>query len=267
LGAQLRLLMLLITTLFALAPVALLAQEPPTPPSPPATPGAPLTPATPAAPAAPAMKRAIEWKQFEYTCEGGTKLRVYLHNQTAKVVYKDKAYLMRQTRSADGGRYSDAKVVWWSKGNGGFLQEDAPDGNGEMIVKGCELDKPMNAEAAPGTVGGTVSYLSRMALPASAIIEVKLQDVSLADAPAKVIAKEEIALGERQVPVPFELKFDPTKIDPKHTYSVSASILVNGELRFISDKAYPVLTRGNPARTEVIVKPVTRPAPPVKPGP
>jgi uncharacterized lipoprotein YbaY len=211
------------------------------------------------------MKRAIEWKQFEYTCEGGAKLQVNLHNETAKVMYKDKVYLMKQTRSADGGRYSDGKVVWWSKGNGGFLQEDAPDGNGEMIVKGCELDKPMNAGAIPGTVSGTVSYLSRMALPASAIIEVKLQDVSLADAPAKVIAKEEIPLGERQVPVPFELKFDPGKIDPKHTYSVSASILVDGQLRFISDKAYPVLTRGNPTHVDVIVKPVTRPAPAAKP--
>jgi uncharacterized lipoprotein YbaY len=211
------------------------------------------------------MKRAIEWKQFEYTCEGGAKLRVYLHNETAKVVYKDTVYLMRQTRSADGGRYSDGKVVWWSKGNGGFLQEDTPDGNGEMIVKGCELDKPANAQAQPGTVSGTVSYLSRMALPASAIIEVKLQDVLLADAPARVIAKEEIPLGERQVPVPFELKFDAAKIDPKHTYWVKASILVDEQLRFISDKAYPVLTQGNPTHVELIVKPVTQPAPAAKP--
>jgi putative lipoprotein len=254
-GARLRLLMLPITALLALAPVALLAQVPPAPP--PATPGAPATPSPPAAPAAPAVKRAIEWKQFEYRCEGGAKLRVYLHNETAKVVYKDKVYLMRQTRSADGDRYSDERVVWWSKGNGGFLQEDTPDGNGEMIVKGCELDKPMDAEAKLDTVSGMVSYLSRIALPASAIIEVKLQDVSLADAPAKVIAKEEIALGERQVPVPFELKFDPEKIDAKHMYAVSASILVNGELRFVSDEAYPVVTRGNAAHVEVIVKPVT----------
>jgi len=112
-----------------------------------------------------------------------------------------------------------------------------------------------------------VSYLSRMALPAIAIIEVKVQDVSLADAPAKMIAKEEIAMGERQVPVPFELKFDPAKIDPKHTYTVSARILVDGELRFRSDKAYAVLTRGNPGLVEVIVKPLTKPAPPVKQGP
>jgi putative lipoprotein len=257
--------MLPITALLALAPVALLAQESPAPPSPPAAPDAPASPSPSAAPAAPAVKRAIEWKQFEYRCEGGSKLRVYLHNETAKVVYKDQVYLMRQTRSADGGRYSDGRVVWWSQGKGGFLQEDTPDGNGEMIVKGCELDKPMDAEAKSGTVSGLVSYLSRIALPASAIIEVKLQDVSLPDAPAKVITKEEIALGERQVPVPFELKFDPGKIDPKHMYSVSASILVNGELRFISDKAYPVLTRGSAAHVEVLVKPVTRSTPAAKP--
>jgi putative lipoprotein len=264
-GARLRLLILPITAVLALAPVALLAQGPPAPPSPPATPGAPATPSPPAAPAAPAVKRAIEWKQFEYSCEGGAKLRVYLHNETAKVVYKDEVYLMKQTRSADGDRYSDERVVWWSKGNGGFLQEDTPDGNGEMILKGCELDQPTGAQAKPGTLSGMVSYLSRIALPASAIIEVKLEDVSLADAPAKVITKEEIALGERQVPVPFELKFDPEKIDAKHMYSVSASILVNGELRFISDKAYAVLTRGNPAHLEVIVKPVTRSTPAAKP--
>jgi putative lipoprotein len=211
------------------------------------------------------MKKAFEWKQFEYTCEDGTKLRVYLHNETVKVVYKDKVYLMKQTRSADGGRYSDGKVLWWSKGNGGFLQEDTPDGNGEMIQKGCELDKPTNGEAVAGTVSGTVSYLSRMGLPASAIIEVQLQDVSLADAPAKLVAKEEMALGERQVPVPFELKFDAGKIEPQHMYSVRASILVNGQLRFASDKAYPVLTRGNPAHVEVIVKLVSQPGPAAKP--
>jgi len=245
-----------ITAVFAFVPAALWAQEPATPPSP---------PAAPASPATPAMKKAIEWKQFEYTCEGGAKLRVYLHNETVKVVTKEKVYLMKQTRSADGGRYSDGKVVWWSKGNGGFLQEDTPDGNGEMMQKGCELDKPMNAEATAGTVSGTVSYLSRMALPASAIMEVRLQDVSQADAPAKVIAKEEIALGERQVPIPFELKFDSRKIEPQHTYSVGASIVVNGELRFLSDKTYPVLTRGNPAHAEVVVKAVSRSGTAAKP--
>jgi putative lipoprotein len=251
LGTRLRPFSFLIIAQLALVPAVLSAQEPPPPPTP-----------TPAAPA-PAVKRAIEWRQFSYTCEGGAKLKVYLHNETVKVAFKDKVYLMRQTPSGSGVRYSDGKVVWWSKGNGGFLQADTPDGNGDMIVKGCELDKPLSSETTSGLVSGTVSYLVRMALPPSAIVEVKLQDVSRADAAATVIAKERITLGDRQVPVPFELKFDPAKIDERHLYSVSGRILVDGQLRFTSDKAYPALTRGNPAHTELLLKPVT-PGPPAK---
>lgn len=201
------------------------------------------------------VRPAIQWKQFDYTCEGGTKLTVYLHNETAKVRYLGTAYLMTRTRSADGNRYSDGRVIWWGKGNGGFLAEDTPDGNGKMIVKDCQLDKPAKASLAAGSITGTVSYLERIALPPNAVIQVRLEDVSRADAPAKTIAQERITLGDRQVPVPFELKFDPKTIDEKHTYVVTARIVVDDELRFLSDKAYPVLTRDNPLRVEMILKP------------
>ncbi len=220
---------------------------------------------TSAQPAKPStnVKPAMEWKRFDYTCDAGAKLTVYLHNTTVRVRFKDNTYLMQQVPSADGGRYSDGKVVWWGKGNGGFLQQDTPDGNGEMIVKDCKLDKPLNADAADAnTITGTVSYRQRIALPPTAVIQVQLLDVSLADAPDKMLAEEKITLGNKQVPVPFTLKFDPAKIDQNQTYSVSAQILVDGELRFKSDTAYLVLTRGNPARVNVIVKQVTPAAPP-----
>ncbi|MGB9436093.1 MAG: YbaY family lipoprotein [Candidatus Acidiferrum sp.] len=220
-----------------------LGQEPGAPPS-------ETRPGTP--PVHNNVRRAMQWKPFDYTCEGGAKLTVYLGEQLAKIRFGESAYLMKQTVSADGNRYSDGKVLWWGKGNGGFLQEDTPDGNGKMIVKDCKLDKPLNG----GTVSGTVSYLQRVALPPNAVIQVQLQDVSLADAPAKVIAEETINLGQRQVPVPFELNFDTAKIDPKHSYSLSAKVTVDGELRFTNGQSYPVLTRGNPSRVDMILKPV-----------
>jgi len=92
-------------------------------------------------------------------------------------------------------------------------------------------------------------------LPPNAVMQVRLEDVSLADAPAKTIAQQRIPLGDRQVPVPFELKFDPTKIDERHTYVVTARIVVDDQVRFLSDKAYPVLTRDNPLRVKMILKP------------
>jgi membrane-bound inhibitor of C-type lysozyme len=91
------------------------------------------------------VRPAIKWKRFDYSCEGGAKIAVYLHNTTAKIRTHEKVYLMRQTSSADGVRYSDGKVLWWGKGDTGFLQEDAPDGDGKILAKGCVLDKPGEA--------------------------------------------------------------------------------------------------------------------------
>jgi putative lipoprotein len=214
----------------------------------------PPPPAPPLAPAKPSsnMRPQYQWKRFDYTCEGGAKLIVFLHSNTAKVRFKDSNYLMRQTPSADGGRYSDGKVVWWGKGNGGFLQEDSPDGDGTMIVKDCQLEKPLNGEAA-GEVTGTVSYLQRNSLPPTAVIVVQLQDVSKADAPAHVVAEEKITLGEHQVPVKFSIKFDPSKIEQKNRYAIGALILDNGRLRFVNEKSYPVLTQGNPNHVDLIL--------------
>ena len=101
---------------------------------------------------------------------------------------------MTRTRSADGNRYSDGKVIWWGKGNGGFLAEDTPDGTGKMIVKDCQLDKPLKASPAAGSITGTVSYLERITLPQNEFMQVRIEDVSLADAPAKTIAQQRIPL-------------------------------------------------------------------------
>lgn len=111
---------------------------------------APSTPAThekPAAAPSPTdnVRPAMKWKRFDYTCEAGSKLTVFLRDTTAKVRTHDHIYMMRQTPSADGNRYSDGKVFWWDKGHAGFLQEDTPDGDGKMLVEGCILDKPADA--------------------------------------------------------------------------------------------------------------------------
>ncbi|HXC46888.1 MAG TPA: MliC family protein [Candidatus Sulfotelmatobacter sp.] len=91
------------------------------------------------------VRPAMKWKRFDYTCEAGAKISVYLRNTTAKVRTSEHIYMMRQASAADGNRYSDGKVLWWGKGDTGFLQEDTQDGDGKMLVKGCVLDKPADA--------------------------------------------------------------------------------------------------------------------------
>lgn len=108
--------------------------------------------------------------------------------------------------------------------------------------------------AEKASVTGTVMYLQRIALSPEAVIEVKLLDVSRADAPAETIAEQRIT-SPGQVPVRFELSYDPRKINPRHTYAVRARITEGDRLRFTSTRSYPVITRGNPSSVEIRVDP------------
>ena len=101
---------------------------------------------------------------------------------------------------------------------------------------------------------GTVSYRERIALPPNARVEVRLEDVSQADAPADEIAAETIAANGRQVPIPFELRYAPRSIEPSHRYAVRASITsADGELMFTTATHYAVLTAGTADKSVEIV--------------
>ncbi|NMU26748.1 lipo-like protein, partial [Vibrio parahaemolyticus] len=78
-----------------------------------------------------------------------------------------------------------------------------------------------------------VAYRERIALPPNAVVTIALEDVSLADAPAKVLAKQTFETEGKQVPLSFELSYDSNEIKPNHRYSVRARIEVDGKLRFI----------------------------------
>lgn len=105
---------------------------------------------------------------------------------------------------------------------------------------------------------GTISYRQRMALTPDALVEVKLLDVSRADAPSVTIAEQEIKPAGRQVPIVFELPYDVRRIEERHRYVLQVRILEGGKLRFTSSKAYPVITQGNPKSVKVLVEPVRR---------
>ncbi|MFN8520288.1 MAG: YbaY family lipoprotein [Chloroflexota bacterium] len=114
------------------------------------------------------------------------------------------------------------------------------------------------------TVTGSAMYRERIALPPGAAMEVLLEDVSRADAPAEVIA------SQRSEPVSppfrFALEVDPARIDPAHAYAVRVRVVVDGELWFLSDTSNPVLTRGAGDAVEIRLRMVRGQAS-VTPGP
>ncbi len=99
-----------------------------------------------------------------------------------------------------------------------------------------------------------MTYQQRIALSPDALITVTLQDVSRADAAATVIGAQVQASGGRQVPIAFEVGYDPARIDQRLTYTVSATIQESGTVTWRSTRAYPVITGRAPTTgVQVIV--------------
>ncbi len=99
----------------------------------------------------------------------------------------------------------------------------------------------------PVSVPGHITYRERMALPPTAQVEIRLDDVSLMDAPSKTIAQQSFTADGRQVPFAFSLTVDQRKLDARGRYAVAARITdASGKLMFITDTHNGVTFDGRP---------------------
>ena len=130
-----------------------------------------------------------------------------------------------------------------------------------LLAAACQsASGPSNAtwEAPSGrdpnaSVTGSVTYRERLALTPGAALVVELRDVSYADAPAPLIARQTIS-GPGQVPIKFEVRYNRQDINPRNTYGLSARIVESdGRLAFTNDTAYDVITRGNPDKVDMLL--------------
>ena len=103
------------------------------------------------------------------------------------------------------------------------------------------------------SVSGTVTYRERLALSPGARLVVDLRDVSYADAPSTLIARQTIT-DPGQVPIKFKVEYNRDDIDSRNTYSIKADIIESdGRLAFTNDTAYEVITRGNPNKVDMVL--------------
>ena len=114
------------------------------------------------------------------------------------------------------------------------------------------------AASAMDTVSGTATYRERIALPPDALLEVSLEDVSLADAPAIEIGRIRVE-DPGNPPFAFEITYDPEQIDKRHVYAVRATIRAGGRLIFTTDSVYSVITRGSGHEVELLLRRVEGP--------
>ncbi len=105
------------------------------------------------------------------------------------------------------------------------------------LLAGLMLVSMAGTTLADGTtIAGNVVYRERMQLPQGAVATVRLEDVSLADAPATVIA--ETSVPAMTSPTAFSIDYDPSRIEAGHTYAWRASITHGDELMFTTTERH-----------------------------
>ena len=114
------------------------------------------------------------------------------------------------------------------------------------------------AIAGEAVVTGSATYPGSAAPPPGAVLDVLLEDVSLADAPAIVIATDtQEDLGAP--PYAFSLRYDDTEIDARHVYAVRARVTLGDRLLMTTDTHAPVITRDAPMQVDVVMRRVSAP--------
>ncbi len=103
-------------------------------------------------------------------------------------------------------------------------------------------------------VSVTATYRERIMLPPGHTLTVKVEDVSRADAPSRVIAETRQALDGRAQPYAVTLSVPNDKIDSRMEYAARAEIRdQSGALRFTTDTRHSVLTRGASNRADIVM--------------
>lgn len=127
-----------------------------------------------------------------------------------------------------------------------------------FLVVGLGLLAACSQSSGGPSISGAVTLGGQADVPPQSVLVVRIEDVSVADAPAVVIGDQIIPTEGKQFPFPYEVAYDVNKIQDNHRYNMSANMQDGaGTLLYVSDTAIPVITNGNPtSEVEVRVVPV-----------
>lgn len=121
-------------------------------------------------------------------------------------------------------------------------------------LAGCATTPTDDAYAGPrpGVLTGSVGYRQRIVLSPEAQLVVRIVETARDGAAAGVVAERRYP-HPGQVPIRFELRYDPPGVDARRRYQVQARIEDRGRTLFANHLAYPVLTQGAPQHVDMIL--------------
>lgn len=174
----------------------------------------------------------------QYACSNGFEAGAQFSSdgEVMNLVVHKKVHTLKREVSASGAKYGNKEFVFWEKAGEAVIEH-----KGNLMGQSC---KDLKGEQSPlATVSGTVNYKPRIALPPTAVLEVKLRDVSKLDEPSVALGEFSLA-NPGQVPIPFALKYDSRKVQQHHTYGVQAIIRDGERVLFVNDPRQSLLPSG-----------------------
>lgn len=126
-----------------------------------------------------------------------------------------------------------------------------------VVLAGCGAGEhnERNLESEMSRIEGRVYYRERMMLRPGSVVEVQLQDISRADAPASILASV-MMTPTGGPPYDFAIDYDPASLDSRMRYALRATISMDDRLLFTSNEYIDPFS-GNPV--EVLVQRVPEP--------
>lgn len=135
-----------------------------------------------------------------------------------------------------------------------------------VMVSGCTTIEPAagtqgaasgSAPSSSRVLHGSVLYRERVALPSDAEVKVQLIDAVSNPPEVKVLAETTYRTAGRQVPVPFALPLDASKLEAGRSYGLRAYILIDGKVSYVTATRVNVDPQAPPASVGILLAPGT----------
>lgn len=199
-----------------------------------------------------------------YACDNGSHVEISFSAASdgrpqATLHFADEAITLPQVPAASGALYRNDTLRLHTKDDEALFEDGK--GNARRCLRGATPPaSPVATQPAAASsfidLAGQVSYRVRIALPADAVLIIRIQDTARAGAPARVLAEQRIQLAGQQVPIAFQTTIDRDLVGKKARVTVAARIEHKGKLLFINDKSYPALANGQPLPLDIQLKQV-----------
>lgn len=205
-----------------------------------------------------------ESERIPYICDDGSRFEARFttdgvgHAQ-ATLFIGGRAITLPLVPAASGALYRDGDSRFHTKGDDALFEDGKSPMRRCTVGDAPPLVVPPPAPSVPSSfvdITGSIAYLARTALPPDAILVIRIQDTSRADAPARTLAEQRIELAGQQSPIPFRMLVDRDLLRKNARITVAARIQRGSTLLFINDTSYPALADGKPRHVEMVLKQV-----------